>query len=66
MYISNEFKEICRYIHIGKYIGYQSHFQHIPIDLYRNNNMFLNPYEYLKLGEFKQEFKKINDKIQFL
>jgi hypothetical protein len=64
-YVSNECREVFRYIHIGKYIGYEWHFPHIPIDLYRDNNMFLNPYLFLELGTLKQRYIRLNDLIQF-
>jgi hypothetical protein len=64
--LNNEIKERLKYIHIGKYIGYQFHFPHIPIDLYRDNNLFGHEVEIFKLVTFKQQHVMDGSIFQFL
>jgi hypothetical protein len=64
--LNNEIKERLKYMHIGKYIGYQFHFPHIPIDLYRDNNLFGNETDIFKLVTFKQSHVVNGSTVQFL
>ena len=64
--LNNEIKERLKYIHIGKYIGYQVHFPHIPIDLYRDNNLFGHEADIFKLVTFKQPYEINGNTFQFL
>ena len=64
--LNYEIKERLKYIHIGKYIGYQFHFPQIPIDLYRDNNLFGNETDIFKLITFKQSHVVNGSTVQFL
>lgn len=64
--INDECKERLRYIHIGKYRGFEWHFGLIPIDLYRDNNIFGNEISIFNVINFKQKYVKYHDNIQFL
>jgi hypothetical protein len=64
--ISNEFRELLRFIHIGEYNNYKNIFQHIPVDLYNEHNMFFNPHTYLDVGSRKQSYTRSGDFVQFI
>ena len=64
---SGYFKHLLRYIHIGKYIDYQFHFKYIPIDLFRDNDLFDDPEKYLNYKNCEvQKYKRKDDKIYFI
>jgi hypothetical protein len=66
--LNNELKERLRHIHIhriGKYLGALCHFPLIPVNLYRDNNIFGNEKKIFTIVKFKQKYQNA-EKIQFL
>ena len=66
--LNNDFKERLRHIHIhmvDKYLGTICHFPLIPVNLYRDNNIFGNEKKILTIVNFKQKYVNA-EKIQFL